>query len=336
MYNKNKPSDSWLWIACAGFLCGLAFPIRYQTILFSAGIGLVMLMERKFKSLILFSGGVLLAIALISGYLEYQLWGYAFQKVVYYFTYNMNNAYEYTSQSWYFYLLLLLMVFIPPLSFFIVVGFARSYKKYTLIFVPTFLFLLAHSFFPNKQERFMFTVLPFFVISGTATIQEFFQSCGVKNYLKKVWELSWVFFWIVNIPLLCMFIFSYSKKARTEAMYYLHDKGPVQHIVLDYSFDKRYVQLPRFYMKHQWPEIYEYSGEKPVDEVYKELTTAHRMPQYILFLNEGNIEQRVAAWKKNFASLHRVCIAEPSLLDKIFYTLNKINVNEAIYIYKTY
>ena len=42
----------------------------------------------------------------------------------------------------------------------------KNWKKEPLLFWPTFLFFAFHTYFPNKQERFILPVIPMIIIAG--------------------------------------------------------------------------------------------------------------------------------------------------------------------------
>jgi hypothetical protein len=153
---------------------------------------------------------------------------------------------------------------------------------------------------------------------------------------KKRWvTISWIFFWVLNTIVMTLFMFSYSKKARVEAMYYFHDKKAGNTIVFDHSSNERSLYLPRFFMQRQWPEIIDVAPGRNIDELANELQqkTPENQPYYLLFLDDKLLKERVGQWKKHYPDMKEVFIAEPSSLDLIFYNLNKINANQAIYIY---
>ena len=66
---------------------------------------------------------------------------------------------------WYNFLLLLAGVFIPPLSLGVLFGFFRRWKPLP-VWLALFAFLAFHSWHPNKQERFIFPLLPLYFVLG--------------------------------------------------------------------------------------------------------------------------------------------------------------------------
>ncbi len=334
---SEERKHKWWLLFAAGLIVGIAFPIRYQTLFFSGGLAIALFLRKKYIESIVYSLGMLTTIAIISGWLEWMLWGYPFGKVIYYVKDNFANANNYSSQPWFNYILQVLIIFIPPVSFFIFLGQFKMYKKYFLIFIPTLLFFAFHSYFPNKQERFIFTILPFILMMGIAGWNELVNTSPFLQNQKKMIRGSWIAFWSLNTLLLCLFIFSYSKKSRVEAMYYFHDKKDLKGLLLERTTIDRDLYLPKFYLNHKWTYITIVDKNKPLDSLKMELHGIPEInkPNYVLFLDDKNLSSRVANLKYIYPKLHWVYTASPSLLDWILYNMNPINVNQAIYIYKT-
>ena len=334
---SDERKYKWWLLFAAGLIVGIAFPIRYQTIFFSGGLAIALFARKKYMESIVYTLGMFATIALISGWLEWLLWGYPFGKVIYYVKDNIASSNSYSTQPWFNYILQVLIIFIPPVSFFIFIGQFKMYKKYFLIFLPTLLFFAFHSYFPNKQERFIFTILPFMLIMGIAGWNELVAESKFLQNHKKFIRGSWIFFWSLNTIMLCIFIFSYSKKSRVEAMYYFHDKEDLKGLILERTTIDRELYMPRFYLDHKWVEVTIFDKNKPLDflklEVY--LMPNNVKPNYVLFLDDKNLSERVKNMKLLYPNLHWVYSATPSLLDWALYKMNPVNVNQAIYIYKT-
>ena len=170
-HSDNKKAIKYYLLS--GIIIGLAFSVRFQTIIFAGGIGLALLLKLRWKEAILYGLGFFLSAALVQGGIDYFIWGRPFAELGEYIRYNLENATTYITGSWYNYILLILGLLIPPISFFIFFGFFRTWKKHLIIFLPAFIFLVFHSIFPNKQERFILPILPFVIILGMVGWQDF-------------------------------------------------------------------------------------------------------------------------------------------------------------------
>src|SRR5690606_33965288 len=119
--------------------------------------GLALLLQRNVRGTILFGLGMLIPVVIVQAGVDLVIWGRPFAEMTEYVEYNLANSTTYFDQPWYNYLLVLGGIFIPPLSLAILFGFFKRTKP-LLIWLPVFSFLFFHSVFPNKQERFIFSI----------------------------------------------------------------------------------------------------------------------------------------------------------------------------------
>ena len=75
----------------AGLFAGLAINIRFQTIFFPAGAGLVLLAQRRWSHAMVFAAGVLLPIAVLQGTIDLFIWHRPFVEMTEYVRYNLAN-----------------------------------------------------------------------------------------------------------------------------------------------------------------------------------------------------------------------------------------------------
>ena len=178
----------------AGLLIGLAVSFRYQIAVFAIGIMMYYFFNWKFKAFFLFSLGTFVTFVLTQGLVDYLIWGYPFAEFIAYSTYNMEQGVQYLPNSNYFmYLWVLMGVLLFPFGLLMGIGFFKSAKENLFLFLPTLIFLLFHTFYPNRQERFILSVLPFFIILGVIG----FQSFRKNPIWDKLWTFSYSFFWIL-------------------------------------------------------------------------------------------------------------------------------------------
>ncbi|HMT30538.1 MAG TPA: glycosyltransferase family 39 protein, partial [Bacteroidia bacterium] len=158
--NRNNPVE---WFLVSGLIGGMAVCIRFQSLFFIAGIGLAFLITGKWRDMFYFGLGTLVSFGLIQGIVDTVIWGKPFVEFMAYVQYNLDNAYNYIQNAWYNYLLLILGLLIPPVSFFLFGGMFINFRKNLIVLLPILLFLIFHSYFPNKQERFILSIIPFIV-----------------------------------------------------------------------------------------------------------------------------------------------------------------------------
>ncbi len=343
----------------AGLIIGIAFSIRFQTIIFIGGVGLVILFQQKWSETIVFGIGVLLAIFAIQGVVDMVIWHRPFAELTEYVIYNWFNKDAYGTNNWFMYIALLSGIFIPPVSLFLLFGFFRTWKKYTLIFLPTLLFILFHNFFPNKQERFIFSILPFFVILGFIGWNEFVEKSKYWERHATLLKYSFTFFWIVNFALLILFTPAYSKRARCESMYYLSKyKDQIKNILIEDTNRQSVSMLPAYYLG-KW-NVYQYtlpqnndtinsqndsilySKFRPASKYVREINSvkfykyadASCKPQFILFYDKKNIEERVKRMQVYFPDMKLETVIETSFVDMVIFKMNAVNKNMPVYIYR--
>jgi hypothetical protein len=316
-----------------GLILGIGFNIRFQTILFTGGFGLALLIERKFISCFLVAFGFVICAALFQGGIDLIIWKQPFVEFTEYVRYNLENSTTYYNQPWYNYFLLLMGVLVPPISLMLLFGFIKNYKKW-ILFLPSVVFFAAHSYFPNKQERFMLPIFPFVILLGLIGWNQFIQQSKYWNDHKKLEANFWKFFWIFNCFLLLVITPTYSKRSRVEAMLYIREKGDVKNLIVENSNRDASMLSAKFYLG-KWLTDYTITSSQQLDAAYQNILQMpdSTLPNYIVFYEANKIETRVAAAKRNFNIKFETKI-EPSFIDDFMYKINPSNKNAEVYIYK--
>ena len=322
----------------AGLILGLAFCMRFQSLMYIGGIGLSLLMLRRWKEAFSAGLGVVIIAFLCLGTIDLYLWGFPFAELTEYVRYNMFNYGEYISGPWYQYFLVILGILIPPLSFFLFFGFFymfyKSWRKTLLIVLPVFIFLLFHSYFPNKQERFILPLIPFIIVLGVVGWQTYLNSSNFWSNNKKLLKGSMIFFWSINIIVLMVISTSYSKRSRVESMTYLSRYEGIRNIMVENTNDYNINLLPMYYMG-QWTNYTEVSKSKPIDEYVSWYNNqAQNHPDFIIFEGEKNIDNRVADIQLILPEMVFETKVSPGFIDRILFWLNPVNENQNAYIYR--
>lgn len=333
---KDKVRTSVLryWIL-TGFLLGIAINIRLQSVVFVFGVGLALLILKKWKETIYLSLGTILALVLFQSPVDYVFWGYPFAELAAYINHNILHTNDYIVAGWYNYLLLVLGIIIPPVGIFLFFGFFRMWRKHLIIFLPTFIFFVFHSYIPNKQERFIFPIIPFIIISGLIGWNEFKENSRFWNSHKKLLKACWMFFWIINLFLLPFITTTYSKRSRVEAMVYLSTQKNSKYFMMEDTNNDDITMPPLFYLKH-WENPLLMTNRASNDSLIKWLNIIDysRYPNYVLFCGDQNLQSRVNNFKTIFPKLSYLTLIDPGLIDKVICKMNPINKNQQIFIYK--
>lgn len=311
----------------AGLYLGLAISFRYQIAIFAIGIGLYLLFQKELKNFLLLSLGGIISFSLTQGVVDFFIWGYPFAEFLGYVKYNMNEGVEYMPNSNYFmYFFVLTGIFFVPLGILMLFGFFRSYKKYFLLFLPTFLFILFHTFFPNRQERFILSVIPFFIILGVIGYSEF----NFKRQVK-LWSVSLRIFWVINSILLLFTTTMYSKRSRVEAMYSLYGKVQKEDvwILMEGSAGGTVEMAPKFYGK-LWA-----SETRDRTNASDPLRVENKDYDFIFFFEEEKLDERITAYKTIYPQMELHSKCEPSFVDALLHKINPRNSNEYIEVWRT-
>jgi hypothetical protein len=329
---KRRHSDYFY----AGLLLGLSFSMRFQVIIYAAGLPIAMLISRvSLRRMLLTLSAFAIVVLCTQGLQDLLIWKKPFAEFMSYVEYNLNNASNYGSDVWYMYPALLLGLLIPPLSFALFAGWLFSWKKMPYLFWPVFIFLLFHSIFPNKQERFITTILPSFIICGIAGMKQIYEG-GKLRFAYGFISKSRYFVIALNSLLLIGLTLSYSKRHRCEAMYYLYGKNDSMNFMIeDGNKDNDYL-LPPLYYYGKWPSPIAVNKTYTADSAllaFNRLQTQSR-PGYVVFWQAENLESRVDSLRKRFPSLTYEATIDPSFIDKLLYWLNPLNDNQTAFIYK--
>ncbi len=318
----------------AGLLFGMSFIFRYQTLLMLGGVGFIYIFRKQFLNLAYISLGFILFISLTQGIVDWFAWGYPFAAPIQYIFLDGSSAASYASGPWYQYLLLIFGLLIPPLGGFLIFGWLRSWKENWMIYLPVMLFFVFHSYYTNKQERFILPVIPFIIILGIVGWDTYVKNSAFWKNKHKLLTGMWVWFWIVNTIILLAFTFTYSKKTRVESLYYLSDKANVTGVVVEMG-GMGGIKQPTFYLNKQVP-VYELFKKHTSEMILSEINdNEYSMPNYFIFYGADKLQERVSQVETDFnLSLVQEKEISPSLLDWVLYKLNpKHNKNKAAYVY---
>ncbi|MBL7926444.1 MAG: hypothetical protein JNK61_05985 [Bacteroidia bacterium] len=328
---KNQNQLKTAHYLLAGFLLGIAFCTRFQTLLFAGGFGLALWAMGRFKGMCWVAFGFLLTAGSIQGITDWVIWHAPFVEFTEYVRYNISAANDYIVGPWYVYTLLLAGILIPPISIFLFWGFGYTFKRNLLLCLPSLIFLLFHSYFPNKQERFILPIVPFIITAGVIGWQQWIEQSLFWQSRTKLLRICWIFFIVIGIAPLLVVTVSYSKKNRVEAMTYLSTQN-VNALIIEDSNRDDFLVPPLFYLG-KWVTVYGITKLCDANCAKAKTDTTVIKPNFIIFMQPVNLQARINAVKKTYPNLTYVTTIEPSLIDKILFWLNPKNKNQTSYIY---
>ena len=339
LFIKNeKPSNPLLHGFLAGIILGIAFSMRFQSMIYIGGIGLGLMILGRWKEMLATAAGVLVAAFLFVGSIDIFIWGYPFAEFLEYVNYNMHSYAEYPEGPWYQYILVIFSLLIPPVSFFLIYGFfhafVKHWKKYLIIFLPVMLFIIFHSYYPNKQERFILPVIPFIIIAGTAGWLQYHKQSAFWKKRKLLNNVSWTFFWVINLAALAVISTTYSKRARVESMTYLSKYDNIRVIMVENSNKSSINFLPMYYLG-QWVGYEEITNRQSAAELAGRYEgPGNTYPDFLIFEGENNIQVRIDTVQSHFPGYVYETTISPGMIDRILFWLNPINENQNAYIYR--
>ncbi|MBI2721325.1 MAG: glycosyltransferase family 39 protein [Bacteroidetes bacterium] len=336
IWNLMKEDKALKNFIIAGILFAIAMAVRYQVIFLLAGIGVGMLINKdSFKQCVTLILSFLFVFFLSEGVRDYFLWHKPFAEFMAYIQYNLDNATVYGTDNWHMYFDLVFGLLVPPLSFLLFAGYFVSWKKTSLLFWPVLFYFAFHTYFPNKQERFIMTILPLIIICGTIGMFMIYEKRKEKIN-QKLFKVCKTFVIVLNLILLPVLTLSYSKRHRVEAMTYLyHQKDHQAFIVEDSNKDSEFL-IPPLYYCGKWFSVLGVTKVFTPDSVLRYFNRQEKStrPNYVVFMQAENLNARVDSMKKRFPSLIYETTIEPSFIDKTLFFLNPMNDNQTVFIYK--
>jgi len=329
---QGRPSTQrrmlWLLFAAGAVSC-MGFAFRYQSILMPAGLGFVLLLQRRWLGAVVFAAGCVVGVLGFQGVVDTLYGGYPFFSFLNYVKINSTEYMNYPQLPWYNYFLTIAGLMLPPLGLMLWWGFGVSVRKHWRVWVPAFFFFAFHSIFPNKQERFILPFVPYFVILGVVGWQQWTAASGWWSRHQRLNTGFWVAFWVLNTPLMVLMSVTYSKRSYCESMYYFHDKT-VRSLVVEPNSD--HIFSPPLFFTRQWPKTHNFTQGQSLDEL--RAYAQANPPDYVMLVEDKDRDARVARLQQVLPPLELVHVEEPGLFDQVIHWLNPVNRNLKVYLYK--
>ena len=338
-YYSIKKDESIKSVILSSFFFVLAVDIRIQCVIFPFVTGLLWMLKKKsFKKTLLFGLTFSVLFFLTQGLFDYLYYGNPLASTLEYFRYNANpeNIKGYPTGSWYQYIGTIAAMLLGIPFIILLAGYIWSVKlspSHKILFLSSFLFFLIHSYYANKQERFIIPFLPYFLLLGITGFADLYQQHKEKKWIRMLIRFSTYWFFILNTLLLFVLTFSFSKKSRVEVMSYLKDKN-VSAIIME-GIDPP-PKAPMFYLGKR-VAAFELTLQKSTEALKRELASSENpAPEYIIMVGSKDLENRIARIKTVFPLLKREAVIAPGFIDNIAHKLNpEHNRNETWYIFHT-
>lgn len=329
---EPSPRDGFL----SGLWLGLAFTIRFQTLVYAVALGLVLLAQRRFRAGLALGAGLAASSAVLLGGSDLLWFGRPFSSLLAYVAYNSDpvNVASFPRGPWYQYLATLAGVLLPPASLLLLWGAARGIRSRPLLFWPALAFLALHSAYPGKQERFLFPVLPAVLILAGLGAQELREEGPAWLRRPGLWRASWGWFWGVNLLLLALYTTSPSKRTRVEPLSFLRGRPDLAGVVLE-TVEQQAPWVPTFYLGRDVP-VHHLPAGRAVDDLVRELAAGSGPPpNYLVLTGEARLAERQARLAGQFPRLTLLATFSPGAVDWLLWRLNpRRNVNLVARVYR--
>lgn len=334
---KHGAKESWKPYLIAGLFFGLAFAIRFQLFVFFGVMGLVFALQFKWRACISLLLGYFVSVLLTQGLVDYLLWGKPFAEFLAYVDYNsnLNTAKDYaTATHWYTYPGILAGMTVPLLGLFYWFGAFRMVKKMAWLFFPMLAFLIFHAVYPNHQERFIFPMLPVFVILGVIGWSLLLNEIKLFKNNPKIWKTILIVGWSLNFLALPFFTTFYGKQSRVMAAYSLYnEKNRKLYYIQEDIPNGKATLFPRHYAGN-WnvKTSIDINSKEQLKEWEKRAVKAS---DYVFLHGVENLDQRIALFKHYFPKAELFKTIDPSFMDAVLHWLNPRNKNQTITVLKT-
>ncbi len=343
-----------------GFLLGVAVSFCYNLAIIVLGSVICYILKSGARRAAMITFGAMIALFAFEGLVDTVVFGepfYVLREYIDVIIHGYGNS-EWEFRYIYMYISILALVIPLPWGLLAIFGYVKSWRHCFLLFFPVTFYILVSYLLPNKEEKFMVSILPmFFILCVTGWFR--FQSQSrffITHPILQRWSVA--LFFAVNTPMLILASMSYTRCPQVETMIYLsHHKTDLVSIFVE---DRRRVcgkSLPLFYLGKD-VEVYRLrrsdsgidpslffsseSGDASLNEhnIYSEKyflnpAFADRRPQYVIFNGDYDMPERLARMREVFPQLTYEKTFSPSFADKVVQFFNPSNNNVNLHVYRT-
>ena len=326
----------------SGIFLGLATGLRYQVGVFGFGFVLALFslggagnLLRSIKQSAILGGSAVFMFCVTQVPLDILLWSEPFAQLGAYIQYNLNESGNYPQGGPLNFIWVILALSLPPISIFLVIGYFSSFKKFSLLVLPSLAFILFHSFFPNKQERFILPALPFVIMAGIMG-WEILRNRNTwlrSERIHKLGRIIMIFSITINIILLTFLTLSSKNTSEMMAMNAMRDFGDLENFIYVTTDDEAFA--PRFYLG-SWNKftVADYTTNIAAQKQSHLQDSTAIYPNYIVFVGDSHLGDLITRFKREYQSLTYVAQFSPGKFDRILNYLNPHNPLRRVMVYK--
>ncbi len=341
-----------------GFLLGMSVSFCYNLIFLIIGAAISYTIKSEIKRGLLMIFGALISMLALEGLVDTIALNSPFYVLSEYIQNIISGSNATTGpKSVYMYISILAMVIPLPWGLAALFGYVKSWRHCFILFFPTTFYLVVSYLLPYKEEKFMLSILPIFLIlcvSGWFRYQAESRFWSTRPRLRK-WII--VLFFAANMPMLLLASTAYTRKPQMESMIYLSKyRSDITSILVDDSGNSESKSLPQYYLGkdveiyilnkqdsapdrsiyYSSVQSYENSHERNIfTERYFLNPTLRDLPQYVIFYGDYDMPMRLARMREVFPQLTYETSFSTSLADIIIEMVNPKNNNMNLHVYRT-
>ncbi|MBN1115513.1 MAG: hypothetical protein JXA66_09245 [Oligoflexia bacterium] len=181
-------------------LMGVACMYRFQDGILLVALFIIAVYYGKRKGFVFFAAGGLTAL-LLQIALDYFTFGGFLTSLTGYIIHQYRTIGVYDKQYWFNFILLFVALGLPPAFLVTIPAAVKGGMKHAFMGLPFLMFVLLHSFSPHKEDRFMFPVIPVFLMLMVFGLNDICAYCKKKSF-SGLYKFSVGCFICLNIILL--------------------------------------------------------------------------------------------------------------------------------------
>ena len=181
----------------AGFCLGLGFAVYYQSFIFYVGILLTLLILKNWKGALMTLIGYGAAVGITQTLVDIVVYHEPFVAMKMFFSEPVFETFFY---HWTVFFLLIAMV--PPMSFMLLFGFFRVWRKYMLLVLPAFMIFICSLF--TYDFEILLMAIPTYIIAGYVGWKKFYKNSAFWTKNKWLVLSCYIVFALLNTALLIL------------------------------------------------------------------------------------------------------------------------------------
>lgn len=197
--NNEKEKFHRTTFIVAGFFLGLGFAVYFNSLIYYIGILATLFILKNWKGALMTLTGYVIAVGLTQTFIDLLIYHRPFVSLTSFF-----SSLTLWNDNWIVLPIAILLALIPPMSVMLIFGFFRVWRKYILLFLPTFVSLIGFIFLYDTKLSFdefiniILMVLPTYIIAGYVGWKEFYKNSAFWSGKKWLIRSCYIVFAVLN------------------------------------------------------------------------------------------------------------------------------------------